>query len=87
MKGGVRFLVDWKTSAHIYSDYSIQVAAYENLWEECHPSEQIEGVLICRLGKDDGAFEVKSIPPETRAKAWELFQHLIEVYNLKKEIK
>ena len=87
MIGGERYLVDWKTSSGIYSDYTIQVAAYEYLWEECHPDQLIDGVIICRLGKDDGAFEVKSISSDTRAKAWELFVNLLRVYELKKEIK
>lgn len=85
--GGAPALIDFKTSNGIYSDYTIQVAAYEELWNHCHREQQIEDVYILRLGKDDGAFEVKSIPPETRVKAWELFVNLLRVYELKKEIK
>jgi len=49
-------VIDWKTSAAIYPEYHLQLAAYaEALWE-MGPEPMAERWIV-RLGKDDGTFE------------------------------
>lgn len=51
---------DIKTSSGIYTDYLIQVAAYQILWEENYPDEPITGGFhICRFSKEFPDFDHK----------------------------
>lgn len=50
-------LLDWKTSASVYSDHLIQLAAYRLLWNETHPEMQLTGGShLCRFAKEHGDF-------------------------------
>ena len=76
-------LVDLKTSKAIYDSHMIQLAAYKNLLEE--NDYKVEQVKILRIGRtDDEGFEVRT--QEDLSTEWELFQNLINVYNLKKQL-
>ena len=56
-------IVDWKTSAAIYPEYRLQLAAYaEALWEM--NARPMPDRWIVRLGKDDGTFEAVRLPHE-----------------------
>jgi len=46
-------LLDWKTSKAIYRPYLVQVAMYQQLWNENNPKQLIRRRAICRIGKDD----------------------------------
>lgn len=49
-------VADWKTSNHLYMEYVLQTAGYENAYEEENHVD-IEDRWIIRLGKEDGEFE------------------------------
>ena len=50
-------LLDWKTSAAIYADYVLQLAAYKILWEENYPDHPLGGGFhIARFAKEEGDF-------------------------------
>ena len=49
-------LVDWKTSANIYQDYLIQLAAYALLLEECEPKWTPSGFHLLRVSKESADF-------------------------------
>ena len=81
-------VVEWKTSAAIYPEYSLQAAAYKHALVEMkpfkHASDNIEIPLehwgenkldrwIVRLGKDDGAFEAVKLPRGQQGKDFRAF--------------
>ena len=75
-------IVDYKSSNGLYPEYKIQVAAYLKVYEE------IEGVLpkghLLQLGKEDGSFTHHCLG--NLDKEWEVFQHCLAIYRLKREI-
>ena len=77
--------VDWKTGKEIYEDNIVQLASYQELWNENFPDNKIQGFHIIRTGKEIamfGHYFYKEFPG-----AFKAFLHLRELYNLQKEIK
>ncbi len=56
-------LTDWKTSAAIYPEYHLQLAAYAEAWWEMTPDSMPDRWLV-RLSKADGVFETVLLPRE-----------------------
>lgn len=54
-------LLDWKSSKGLYPEYNLQTAAYVKAYEE-ETGERVDVRYLIRLGKEDGAFEVKELP-------------------------
>lgn len=75
-------LLDWKTSNAVYSDYAIQLAAYQHLWNENNPDDPITdgGFHLCRFAKEHGDFEHRYWPELDEA--WELFRLYLQAYDL-----
>jgi hypothetical protein len=82
---GKRAIGDWKSSAKIYPEYLVQVAAYGKLWEENHPAELIDGGFhLLRFDKTYGDFHAHWwVELE---KAWDAFLHLRALYEINKEL-
>ncbi len=79
-------ILDFKTSKAVYGDYLIQLAAYQRLWNECNPTEQLEpGGVILRCGKD-GSFASHSYPQHVLDLAWEAFLLARRLYDLKRPL-
>lgn len=79
-------LLDWKTSANVYVDYLIQLAAYKNLWEENHPEQPITGGFhLLRFSKSDGDFAHHHYP--NLDEAWEQFLLFRKAYDIDKSLK
>jgi len=53
---GVFSVIDFKTSARIYEEYHLQVAAYAKCVEDIY-GETVEGAYILRFDKESGDFE------------------------------
>ena len=53
---GVFSVIDFKTSARIYEEYHLQVAAYSKCVEDIY-GERVEGAYILRFDKESGEFE------------------------------
>lgn len=76
---------DFKTSTGIYDEYWLQVAAYQQAYQEEFPEYEIEGALIVRIGKD-ATLEVKE-------RAWdyeldrEAFNAALVLYRRLKNLK
>ena len=81
---GKPILVDFKTSSGIYPEMVYQLAAYKYLWNSNYPSTPIEECYILKIGKEDGVFEQRRYTDLD--KEYGVFEHLLAVYNLKKEI-
>ena len=81
---GRPILVDFKTSSGIFPEMVYQLAAYKHLWNTINPDDRIEECYILRIGKEDGVFEQRRYVNLDRE--YELFRHLLAVYNIKKEI-
>lgn len=84
---GKRTLIDFKTSAGIYSDFIIQVAAYRNLVEERDGAGTIQALQILRLGKEYGDFHAHSFPTAVLDLGWEQFKLLRQAYELDKKLR
>lgn len=79
-------IIDWKSSNHIYSEYLIQVSAYQKLWDENHPDEPITGgAYLLRISKETADFAFYKWAD--LSKAWEVFKHLLEIDKLKEDLK
>lgn len=83
-KDGKPILIDFKTSSGIYPEMVYQLAAYRHLWNINNPDNKIEECYILRIGKEDGIFEQRRYTDLDRE--FEVFEHLLAVYNLKKEL-
>lgn len=78
---GVPALIDLKTSGHIYDDMQYQLAAYRQLLTE--NGYQVDSARILRIGRDESeGFEERIFGGLD--KAWEVFWHLRQIYNLQK---
>ena len=55
--GNKRVMGDYKTTASLYPEHLIQVAAYAKLWDEHHPDQPIDGgFYILRFSRESGDF-------------------------------
>lgn len=81
---GYLYVLDWKTSNAVYSDYLLQLAAYKHLLEE-HGYGGIKGFHLCRFSKEDADFSHHFYTD--LSDAWEMFKHLREAYELDKKLK
>jgi len=80
-------LLDWKTSRGIYSEYLIQLAAYEHLWNVNRTEQITGGIHTCRFDKSTGGFSHHWWPSEALRPAWRAFVALRELYDLQREMK
>lgn len=61
---GKTYLIDFKSSTGIYDEMIFQTAGYQIAYEE-ESNKKLDGRMILRFGKNDGAFEVKMIDSAT----------------------
>jgi len=81
-----RAISDWKSSAALYPDMLVQIAAYGFLWNEHHPDDPITGGFhLVRFDKVYGDFH-HHYWGELDA-AWETFVALRRVYDLEQELR
>ena len=79
-KDGGIVLLDWKTSNAIYRPYLLQLAGYEQLWNENDPGEKISRRAIIRIGKTEANdLEVRWLSDMTPY--WEAFRCQLELYR------
>lgn len=81
-------LLDWKTSARIYPETLIQIAAYKHLWEENRPgaeNEIVGGCHVVRFNKEDAGFQ--HVWFDDLSEEWKAFMHMRELYELMKGVK
>ena len=84
---GALALLDWKTSKGIYSEYLIQLAAYEHLWNANRREHITGGIHCCRFDKSTGGFSHHWWPSEALAPAWQSFIRLRDLYDLERQMK
>ena len=83
MLDGRPVLLDFKTGRSIYDEYFVQLAAYARLLrEQGYPVEEIR---ILRLGREQGGL-VEERAVEDTEKWFAVFQALLQVYYLKKDL-
>jgi hypothetical protein len=81
-----RAIADWKSSAALYPDMLVQIAAYGQLWNEHHPDDPVTGGFhLIRFDKEYGDFH-HHYWGELDA-AWETFVALRRVYDLEHELR
>lgn len=82
---GRRAILDLKSGKKVYDDYRVQLAAYAQLWRECHPADPPQGYHLLRVGKEDGSFEHRYWP--SLEIEWQIFEHLLALSRLAKALK
>lgn len=83
MLDGVHTLVDLKTGKAIYPEMVYQLAAYRQLLIE--HGYTVDNVRIVRIGRDESeGFEEQIFG--NLDKAWRVFWHLRQIYDLRKEV-
>ena len=83
MLDGVHTLVDLKTGKAIYPEMVYQLAAYRQLLIE--HGHTVDNVRIVRIGRDESeGFEERIFG--NLDKAWRVFWHLRQIYDLRKEV-
>jgi hypothetical protein len=83
---GKVYLFDWKSSRGVYADYKVQVAAYFHLMKKLRPQYDLEpGAHLVRVGKT-GDFAHYGWGEKTIADGWQVFEHLLAIHKLKKEL-
>ena len=70
-------LVDFKTSSGLWPEYSYQVAAYAELWQENYRRLPIQHLLLVRIDKETGEYETKQISEWKRY--WEVYVALLRL--------
>lgn len=80
---GLVTLRDIKTSKGMYAEYLIQIAAYEQAWNENRPEMPIEAKEAVHLDKETGLLMV--YPFKDLSTEFEIFKHLRAVYMLQKK--
>jgi len=79
-------IVDWKLAKDVYTDYLLQLAAHEVVWNECNPKKKITGGMhILRIGKEDASFSHHFW--SSLDEAWEAFRHCLELEHLSKKLR
>lgn len=79
------YLADWKTSAAIYAEMVIQMAAYRQLLREVEGTE-VHGVHLVRFSRDHGDFAHHFFGGDLLDTGWEVFVRLLAISPLLKEI-
>ncbi|MEN6321717.1 MAG: hypothetical protein ABFD82_23585 [Syntrophaceae bacterium] len=80
---GRKEIIDLKTGTGIYPEHVYQVSTLKKLLEE-HGNE-IEGVRVLNIPRTEDESFAEKVPSEKEMEAgWQIFQHLLAVYNLKK---
>lgn len=75
-------LVDFKTSSGLWPEYSYQVAAYAELWQENYRRLPIQHLLLVRIDKEKGEYETKQISDWKR-----YFEVFVACLRLAKRVK
>ncbi len=82
---GKYVLLDWKTSKGVYKNYVLQLAAYQQLWNENCPGREITGgAWLVRFSKTDGTCE--PYPFNDLTDAWEQFKDARRMYGREPEL-
>ncbi len=81
---GKREIIDLKTGSGIYSEHIYQVATLKALLEE--NGYPVDGTRIINIPRAESeSFLEKVVTEKENETGWLIFQHLLAVYNLKKE--
>ncbi len=81
---GTSTIIDWKTSAGIYAEHLLQIAAYGVLWQETHPEQPIESYGLLRLDRDRPHFEYRLY--SDLDDATDAFLRLRQLYDIVKRV-
>jgi len=83
---GGQYIIDFKTSKDIYSEYLLQATAYKQAYE-IQNDESLDGIIIARFPKDGGDFETQRIDdPDLLDRHWIAFQNALSLWRWKQDM-
>ena len=83
---GVKELIDLKSGTAIWPEFVIQVSAYRQLLRE--NGHEVTKVRLLNIPRSKTESFQELIPSDTVLDLnWELFLHLLEIYNIRKQLK
>lgn len=74
------YLVDYKTSAGVYAEMMLQMAAYRQLLIECEHRE-VMGVHLVRFARETGDFAHYYFDNAALDQGWQVFAALLSIYE------
>jgi hypothetical protein len=77
-------ILDWKTSKRLYPTVFLQLAAYQQAYQEEHPGQQILQRVAVNIGRD-GELTVESRDNATFERDLRMFLALLEVWHWDRE--
>jgi len=80
-----RYMLEIKTSAAVYEEYWIQMAAQGHAWSCTHPEDPVKGYILLWINKENGGFDHKYRASLTAG--FEAFKALRILHDIKKELK
>ena len=83
-EGSKRVLIDYKTSKAILPVHKMQVAAYKCGWDESHPEEAIDRVVIVKVGRSAGQLAAYTLSSQEYDVALSAFLELRRLYDAEK---
>ena len=78
------YLADWKTGG-VYAEHLLQMAAYRQLILE-NGIDAVCGVHLVRFSREHGDFSHHYWAADALDQAWEIFKHLLAIYQPMKEL-
>ena len=85
--GGVRTLLDFKTSKGVYAEHKIQVAAYAMAYNEEHPAEPIMALCVLQLGRERGDFTAHAVTDKEWEVGQEAFVRALDLHQYRKALR
>lgn len=83
---GRPYLVDYKTgTGAVYHDVLIQMGAYRQLLSEVEGVD-VAGAHVIRFARDTGDFHHAYFAPDAIDAGWEVFKHLLAIYQPLKDL-
>lgn len=82
--GTQTYLADWKTGG-TYAEHLLQMAAYRQLILE-NGIDAVCGVHLVRFSREHGDFTHHFWGPDALDQAWEIFKHLLAIYEPMKKL-
>lgn len=80
-------ILDLKTGSAVYESAIIQCTIYADMWNENNPTNQVAGIYILRVDRENASWGLQYKPLDALEPAREAFFHARQLHGLKKPCK